>query len=49
MAAGYPTENGKFVVPYDKSTVKPAPKAKRNHIPDRRDEAELIRHYELAG
>jgi hypothetical protein len=49
MAAGYLTENGKFVVPYDKSTVKSAPRARRNHIIDRGDEAALKRHYELAG
>ena len=49
MAAGYLTENGKFVVPYDKSTVKAAPRARRDHVIDRSDEAELIRHYELTG
>ncbi len=49
MAAGYLTENGKFVVPYDKSTVKSAPRARRDHVLDRSDEAELIQHYELAG
>ena len=49
MAAGYLTENGKFVVPYDKSTVKSAPRARRDHVLDRSDEAELIQHSELAG
>ncbi len=49
MAAGYLTENGKFVVPYDKHTVKSAPKARRDHVLGRSDEAELIQHYELAG
>jgi hypothetical protein len=49
VAAGYLTENGKFVVPYDKRTVKSAPKARRDHVLDRGVEEELIQHYELAG
>lgn len=49
VAAGYLTDNGKFVVPYDKRTVKAAPKARRDHVLDRDVEAELIQHYELAG
>jgi hypothetical protein len=49
IAAGYLTENGTFVVPYDKGTVKAAPKARRDHLLDRQIEAELVRHYELAS
>ena len=48
VAAGYLSDNGKFVVPYDKRTVKSAPKARRDHILDRNVEAQLIQHYELA-
>ncbi|HSP30022.1 MAG TPA: hypothetical protein VLN74_15835 [Ilumatobacteraceae bacterium] len=48
VAAGYLTENGKFVVPFDKRTVKAAPRVRRDHVLDRNVEAELIQHYELA-
>jgi hypothetical protein len=47
VAAGYLAETGKFIVPYDKRTVKAAPKASRDHVLDRSVETELIRHYEL--
>ncbi len=49
VAAGYLSDNGQFVVPYDKRTVKAAPKVRRDHVLDRSVEADLIRHYELAG
>jgi hypothetical protein len=49
VAAGYLADNGTFVVPYDKRTVKAAPKARRDHVLDRDVESELIEHYELAG
>ena len=49
IAAGYLSDNGQFVVPYDKRTVKAAPKVRRDHVLDRSVEADLIRHYELAG
>jgi len=49
VAAGYLTDGGDFVVPYDKRTVKAAPKARRDHVLDRQVEAALIAHYELAG
>jgi hypothetical protein len=48
VAAGYLSDNGKFVVPYDKRTVKAAPKAHRDHVLDRSVEAQLVQHYELA-
>jgi hypothetical protein len=48
VAAGYLTDAGKFVVPYDKRTVKAAPRARRDHVLDRQIEAALIAHYELA-
>jgi hypothetical protein len=47
VASGYLAETGKFVVPYDKRTVKAAPKARRDHVLDRSVETQLIRHYEL--
>ena len=49
VAAGYLTESGQFAVPYDKRTVKAAPRVRRDHVLDRNVEAELIQHYELAG
>ncbi len=49
VAAGYVADSGKFVVPYDKRTVKAAPKARRDHVLDRSVEAELRQHYELAS
>jgi hypothetical protein len=48
VAPGYLAETGKFVVPYDKRTVKSAPKARRDHVLDRSVETALIRHYELS-
>jgi len=47
IAAGYMSEAGEFVVPYDKKVVKAAPKADRSHLVDRTMEHELQQHYEL--
>ena len=47
IAAGYMSEAGEFVVPYDKKTVKTAPKADRSHLVDRQTTQALQRHYEL--
>jgi hypothetical protein len=45
---GYLADGGSFVVPYDKRTVKTAPKARRDHVIDHEVERALIRHYDLA-
>ena len=47
IAAGYMSESGEFVVPYDKKQVKSAPKAESGHIVDSAAKTELHRHYEL--
>ena len=47
IAAGYMSEAGEFVVPYDKKIVKAAPKADRGHLVDRTMQHELHRHYEM--
>ncbi len=47
IAAGYMSEAGEFVVPYDKKVVKSAPKADRSHLVDGTTKTELHRHYEL--
>lgn len=47
IAAGYMSEAGEFVVPYDKKVVKAAPKADRSHLVDRDMQSELHHHYEL--
>lgn len=47
ISAGYMSEAGEFVVPYDKKVVKAAPKADRGHLVDRSVVSELHRHYEL--
>lgn len=47
VEGAYTTNDGDVVVPYDKSQVKSAPKAGRNHIMDSEVERELVRHYEL--
>lgn len=47
VAAGYMTEDGEFVVPYDKKMVKTAPKADRSHVVDSLTQGRLNRHYEL--
>jgi hypothetical protein len=49
ISTGYLTESGHFVVPYDKHTVKSAPKARRDHVLDHDVERALIRHYELTA
>ena len=49
VASGYLTEDGTFVVPYDKRTVKAAPKAHRDHVLEPDTEIELLQHYELAS
>ncbi len=49
VAAGYMTDSGELVVPFDKRMVKTAPKASRDHLIDRATADELHRHYELAG
>lgn len=48
ISAGYMSESGELVVPYDKKTVKAAPKADRGHLVDSTTHSELTRHYELA-
>lgn len=48
VAAGYLAEDGKFVVPYDKRTVKSAPKVGRGHVLDPGVETALQEHYEVA-
>ncbi len=47
ISAGYMSETGEFVVPYDKKVVKTSPKADRSHLVDASTKSELTRHYEL--
>lgn len=47
VAAGYMSDAGEFVVPYDKKVVKDAPKADRSHVIDQHLQRALHRHYEL--
>jgi len=47
ISAGYMSEAGEFVVPYDKRVVKSAPKADRSHLVDSVTSQQLQRHYEL--
>lgn len=49
VSTGYLTDDGTFVVPYEKRTVKSAPKAHGDHVLDSELEAELAEHYELAN
>jgi ribosomal 30S subunit maturation factor RimM len=48
VAAGYMSEAGEFVVPYDKRIVKSAPKADRSHVVDADMASRLHVHYETA-
>ena len=48
VAAGYMSESGEFVVPFDKRIVKGAAKADRRHFLDSATEGDLLRHYELS-
>jgi len=49
VVAGYMSERGDFVVPFEKRVVKNAPKADRSHFLDSSTARELVRHYELAS
>lgn len=49
VVTGYLTDSGTFVVPYEKRTVKSAPKAHGAHVLDSELEAELAAYYELAN
>lgn len=49
VGAGYMSEKGDFIVPFEKRIVKSAPKADRSHFLDSSTERELVRHYELAS
>jgi hypothetical protein len=46
ILAGYMSEAGEFVVPYDKHIVKSAPKADRSHLVYATTSRHLERHYE---
>ena len=47
IAAGYMSEAGEFVVPYDKRVVKTAPTADRSHLVDSSTSQQLQRPSEL--
>jgi hypothetical protein len=47
--SGYMSENGEFIVPFEKRVVKAAPKADRSHFLDSSTERELKRHYDLVA
>jgi ribosomal 30S subunit maturation factor RimM len=47
VVAGYMSESGEFVVPFDKRMVKAAPKANRRLFMDASIQGQLVRHYEL--
>jgi hypothetical protein len=49
VSSGYMSENGEFIVPFEKRVVKSAPKADRSHFLDAATERELKRHYELVA
>lgn len=49
VASGYMSDNGEFVVPFDKHVVKSAPKADRSHFLDAGMERRLQEHYELSA
>lgn len=48
LSAGYMTEGGEFIVPFDKHLVRGAPKADRSHFLDAPTQRKLLEHYELA-
>jgi hypothetical protein len=47
VSAGYLSESGEFVVPYDKKVVKAAPRADRSHVVDSSVTRAIRLHYEL--
>lgn len=47
IAAGYLSEAGEFVVPFEKRAVKAGPKADRSHLVDRATQRQLHQHYDL--
>ena len=49
LADVYQAEDGRVVVPYDKRTIKHAPKPNREHILSPEEESELRRYYGIAS
>jgi ribosomal 30S subunit maturation factor RimM len=49
LEGAYQTEEGPLVIPFDKRTVKQAPRAHRNHILSKELEGELRQHYGIAA
>jgi uncharacterized protein YrrD len=47
LTHAYTSAEGSVVVPYDKATVKHAPKADRDHVLTADLEEALVRHYDL--
>jgi sporulation protein YlmC with PRC-barrel domain len=45
----YQSEDGRLVIPFDKKTVKSAPRAGKDHILTRAVEEQLLQHYQLAA
>lgn len=45
----YQSEDGRLVIPFDKKTVKAAPRASKDHILTRAVEEQLVQHYRLAA
>ena len=45
----YQSEDGRLVIPFDKKTVKAAPRAGKDHILTRAVEEQLVQHYGLAA
>ena len=45
----YQSEDGRLVIPFDKKTVKNAPRAGKDHILTRAVEEQLLQHYQLAA
>ena len=49
LNAAYQSEDGRLVIPFDKKTVKSAPRAGKDHILTRAVEEQLLQHYQLAA
>lgn len=48
LVAAYTSTDGRVIVPYDRSIVKHAPKADRDHVITADLEEHLVRYYDIA-
>ncbi|MDQ1425438.1 MAG: hypothetical protein QOD72_2936 [Acidimicrobiaceae bacterium] len=48
LEGAYVADSGDLVVPFDRTTIKHAPKIPRDHVLTRQDEVEIAEYYDVA-